>query len=165
MPASEQQSPVPPLTSAFNGGLHGEQVASDAISFEGVEVKYEKGVKMSIQLQIEETPNYLAARFTGAGAPEEVWRQFELIVEHRKRANKNKLLLDHTGAHGEIFLSDRYFLGDHAEIFARYNLKVASVARPEQIDPQRFGEMVAQNRRVNVRTFTNVEDAEKWLLN
>jgi len=120
---------------------------------------------MSIQLQIEETPNYLAARFTGTGAPEEAWRQFELILENCKRANKNKLLVDFMGAHAEIHLSDRYFLGDRAEIFARYKFKIASVARPEQVDPQRFGEMVAQNRRVNVQVFTNAEDAEKWLLN
>jgi hypothetical protein len=129
------------------------------------EVKYEKGAKMSVQLQIEEMPGYLAARFTGTGTPEEAWRQFELIAEHCKRTNKNKLLLDYAEAHGEVSLADRYFLGEEAQIFARYGLKVASVATQEQIDPRRFGEMVAQNRGVNVRGFTNVKDAEKWLLN
>lgn len=71
MPANERQNPVPPLDSAFNGGLHSERVTGDTICFEGVDVKYKKGVKIIVQLQIEETPNYLAARFTGAGAPEE----------------------------------------------------------------------------------------------
>jgi hypothetical protein len=41
---------------------------------------------MSIQFQIKETPGYLAAKFTGAGATEEIWRQFELIAEACKRA-------------------------------------------------------------------------------
>jgi hypothetical protein len=126
--------------------------------------KCEKGIKMSLQLQIEEMPNYLAARFTGPGAAEEVWRQYMSIAEHCKRASKNKLLLDFTDAHGELSLVERYFLGDEAQIFKRYNLKVASANRPEHLDPQRFAEFVAQNRGVKFRVFANFEDAEAWLL-
>jgi len=120
---------------------------------------------MSVQLQIEEMSDYLAARFTGAGVAEEAWGQFELIAEHCKRANKNKLLLDFTEARGEISLAERYFLGDAAQLFLDYKLiKVAAVDTPERVDPQRFVERVIRNRWVNARTFTNAEDAEKWLL-
>jgi len=119
---------------------------------------------MSIQLQIEERPGYLAAKFTGAGKAEEVWRQFESIAEHCNRANKNKLLLDFTEVHSEVSLMDRYFLGKEAQIFAHYNLNVAGVGTPEQVHPQKFAELVARNRWVNVRAFTNVEYAEQWLL-
>ena len=120
---------------------------------------------MSIQLQIKENPDYLVARFTGAGSAEEIWRQFELIAEHCKRANKNKLLLDLMGAYGDASLADRYRFGDQAEIFMLYKLiKVAVVIRPEQLDPHRFGETVARNRWVNARVFTSVENAVEWLL-
>jgi len=120
---------------------------------------------MSIQQQIEEMPGHLAAKFTGAGTAEEVWRRYELIAERCKRSNRNKLLLDFTEAYVEASLADKYILGEQAQIFARYNvIKVAAVARPEQIDPERFGEMVARNRRVNGRVFTNAEDAKEWLL-
>jgi hypothetical protein len=37
---------------------------------EGLDVKCEKGEKMSVHLQIEEMPAYLKARFIGAGATE-----------------------------------------------------------------------------------------------
>ncbi len=119
---------------------------------------------MGIQLQIEKMPGYLAARFTGAGAIEETWLQYGLIAEHCKRANKNKLLLDFTNAQAEVSFLDRYFLGDEAQIFARYKLQIAVVDRPERVDPKMFGVMVAQNRGVNVLGFTNVEDAVEWLL-
>jgi len=119
---------------------------------------------MSIWLQIEEMPGYLVVRFTGSGALEEVWRQFEMISERCKRANKNKLLIDFTGTYTGAPLADRYFLGERAQIFACYKLKVAGVLGPERFDPQGFGELVAQNRGVTVRAFTNVEDAKKWLL-
>jgi hypothetical protein len=119
---------------------------------------------MGLQLQIEEMPDYLIARFTGPGAAEEVWQQYELIAERCKRTNKNKLLLEFLEAHGEISLMDRYFLGDEAQIFKRYNLRVATANRPEHLDEKKFAEIVARNRGVNFRVFTNVKDAQKWLL-
>jgi len=120
---------------------------------------------MSIRLQIEEPPGYLVAKFIGAGAPEEVWRQFESIAEHCKRANKNKLLLDFMEAHTDLSLAHRYYFGDKAETFMFYKLiKVAVSIRPKQLDPRRFGEMVARNRWVNLRVFTSAKDAAKWLL-
>ena len=118
-----------------------------------------------MKIHLEEIIGYLAVRFTGAGTVEEAWRQFEAIAERCESANKNKLLLDFTEVQAEISLADRYFLGDAAQIFLDYKLiKVAAVARPERVDPQRFAERVIRNRWVNARTFTNVEDAEKWLL-
>jgi hypothetical protein len=122
---------------------------------------------MSIQFQIEEMPDYLAVRFTGTGTVEDVPRPFELIAEYCKRANKNKLLLDFMGAYGygKLYLADRYFFGEQAQIFTRYELvKVAVVARPERVDPEKFADKVAQNRGINLRSFTNAEDAREWLL-
>lgn len=120
---------------------------------------------MSVQLQIEEMVDYLTVRFIGAGTVEEIWRQFELIAERCKRANKLKLLLSVVEAYGGVSLIDRYTFGDKAQIFVYYKLiKVAAACRPEQLDPQRFCEMVARNRWVNARVFTSVEDAEKWLM-
>jgi hypothetical protein len=87
------------------------------------------------------------------------------MAEHCKRANKNKLLVDFTEAYVEASLTDRYILGEQAQIFARYKvIKTASVTRPERVDPEGFGEMVARNRGVNARGFTNVGDAVEWLL-
>jgi len=117
-----------------------KQGAGNTIIFGGFEARCEKGATVSIQLQIEEMPDYLVAKFTGAGATEEIWRQFELIAERRKRANKNKLLLDFKEAYADASLPNRYFMAERAEIFARYK-KVAVAVRPERLDPQRFGEM------------------------
>ena len=120
---------------------------------------------MSVKIQIEEMPGYFAAKFTGACAAEQAWRRFETIAERCKRANKNKLFLDFTDCHGDISLAARYFFVEGARIFAQYNLtKAAYFARPDQVDSQKFGEMVAQNRWLNARIFTNAEEAEKWLL-
>jgi hypothetical protein len=80
-------------------------------SIERFKAQCEKGARMSLQLQTEEMPDYLAARFIGPGAAEDIWRQYVSIAEHCKRADKNKLLLDFTEAQGELSLLERYFIG------------------------------------------------------
>jgi hypothetical protein len=131
---------------------------------EGLDVKYEKRKKMSVQFQIEEMPGYLKARFIGAGATEEVERQFELLAKKCKSSKKNKLLLDFTEVPADISLVDRYELGKRTQVFAQYKCKVAAVCELGQNHSTRFLETVAQNRWVNLRVFTIVEDAEEWLL-
>ena len=119
---------------------------------------------MSIQLEMEEMPDYLAARFRGSGVAEEIWRQFELIAEHCKCASYNKLLIDTTGAELKISLAERFLAREKAAVFAHYSLKVAVVTRPERIHPQRFGEQVAWSRGVYIKAFTDLRAAEEWLL-
>jgi hypothetical protein len=74
----------------------GKQVARDVNSIERFKAQCEKWARMSLQLQTEEMPDYLAARFTGPGVAQGVWRQYTALAERCKRANKNKLLLDFT---------------------------------------------------------------------
>ena len=119
---------------------------------------------MSIQLQMEQMPDYLAARFIGSGVAEEVWRQFKLTAEHCKRAKDNKLLIDTTEFNLKISVTSGYFAGERAKIFERYGIKVAFVGRPEQIDLGKFAALVAQNRGVKVEVFTDFQAAEEWLL-
>jgi hypothetical protein len=119
---------------------------------------------MSVQIQFVEMNDYLAVRFIGAGTAADVWRQFEPIAERCNRAKKNKLLLDFLEAYGELSFVDRYFIGAEAQIFSLYNIKVATIVRPEHLDPRRLVEIVAQNRGIKFRAFTNAEDAKEWLL-
>jgi len=121
-------------------------------------------VGISIQFQIEEMSGYLAARFVGEGRPDEAIQQFALIAEHCKSANCKRLLIDFTAVQGKISIVDRYNLGEKSRIFALRNLKVATVVTEEQFDAERFGELVARNRGVNLRIFTDPRAAEEWLL-
>jgi hypothetical protein len=119
---------------------------------------------MSYQLQIEQMPGYLAARFTGRGAAGEASGQFESIAEHCKLTKNNKLLIDSTRYGVKASILDRFFLGTSSQIFAIHRIKVAFVCRPEQVDPRKFGALVAQNRGVTVEVFTGFQAAEEWLL-
>ena len=119
---------------------------------------------MSLQLQMEEMPGYLAARFIGVGVAEEVWRQFELIAEHCKRAKGDKLLIDITEAEGSVSVIDKYLAAEKSRIFVRYGIKVVFIETPERMDPRKFFLLAARNRGVNVEAFTDLQAAEEWLL-
>ena len=119
---------------------------------------------MSVQLEMEQMPGYLAARFIGSGVAEEVWRQFELIAEHCKRAKDHNLLIDITRAEGKISVIEKYLAAEESRIFAQYGIKVAFIEKPERIDPRRFFLQAARNRGVNVEAFTDFKSAEEWLL-
>ena len=119
---------------------------------------------MSFQLQMEQMPDYLVAKFIGSGVADEVWLQFGLIVECCKRANKNKLLIDITKAAGTLSVTEKYLAAEESRIFAKYGIKVAFIEMSERMDPRKFFLMAARNRGVNVEAFTNWQDAEEWLL-
>src|SRR5262245_14291629 len=90
--------------------------------------------------------DYLVTKLVGSSVLEEVLRQFELIAEQCKLANNNKLLIDTTGLDIKVSMIDRFLVGESLAIFARYDIKVAFVCRPEQIDSRKFAGLVARNR-------------------
>jgi hypothetical protein len=122
------------------------------------------GGEMSLQLQMEQMPGYLAARFIGVGEPDEASARFESIAEHSKRTNNDKLLIDTTRYDVKASVVDRFFVGTSLQIFASHSIKVAVVCRPEQLDARRFGRLVADNRGVTIEVFTDFQAAEEWLL-
>src|SRR5262249_38434115 len=69
------------------------------------------GGGMGFQLQMEQMPGYLVARFTGVGTPAEVWQQYELIAEHCKRTKNHRLLIDTSRAEGGISILERFLMG------------------------------------------------------
>jgi hypothetical protein len=127
------------------------------------------GGGMSFELQTEEMPGHLAATFISSGelidssVAEAVWRQFELVAEHCARTKNNKVLIDTTRVDGKVSFVERFLLGEKTQVFAFYGIKVAFVDRPERIDPQKFGELVARNRGVDIRIFPDLQAAKEWL--
>ena len=75
------------------------------------------------------------------------------------------LVSDHLSDFKELlFAQASYYIGSRSWVFARYGIKVATVGTPEQVDPGRFGELVALNRSVTAPAFTDFQAAKKWLL-
>jgi len=119
---------------------------------------------MSLQLEIEEKPDYLVATFSGTGNLYEVTRQFPSMAGECRSRSKSRLLINIAGAQMDLSVLDRYAPGRSAAVFGRNGIRVAAVGTPEQLDPQRLAEVVANNRGVTARVFADVENAVEWLL-
>ena len=60
-------------------------------------------------------------------------------------------------------LPERYFLARKFAATAQGAVQMAIVIRPEMIDPERFGIMVARNAGMNADVFTAEREALAWL--
>ena len=78
-----------------------------------------------------------------------------------------KLLVDSTKltGFGPPLTWERFRLGERLAYAAKgAAIKVVLVARPEMVDPERFGMTVARNRGLLANVFTSEADALAWLL-
>ncbi len=74
----------------------------------------------------------------------------------------SSLLADLGGVTGAFTDLDRLTFGQ--AVASRWiRIPYAVVFHPALVDPRRFGEMVARNRGVNIRVFTEVGEAIAWL--
>jgi len=90
---------------------------------------------------------------------EEAFRTMAAAIEDNAA---RVLLVDIREVPGPYTFMDYVGLGEHA---GRYlcRVPVAVVALASQLDPDRIGKVVAQNRGANVEVFTEPADAQGWL--
>jgi hypothetical protein len=90
-----------------------------------------------------------------------------MAIGYAREQGIEKLLVDATGLGGfdPPTTLERFTLGGQFARAARGAVKVAFVARPEWVDPKRFGLTVARNRGLVGEVFTARAEALGWLLN
>ena len=91
-----------------------------------------------------------------------VYDQVLRAVEGRREP---RVLLNLLAVEGMPSLLDRFLFGQTASLTLPRTLKLAAVAAEPLLDPQRFGERVAQNRGAWVRVFGSMAEAVEWLRN
>lgn len=110
---------------------------------------------------VENQGEYLFVKFTDP-------YQLDTIVELIKEAaaacveeNLSRALVDFREMPGKISTADRFQLGVEAASAMRGLLKVAVVYRRSEMNW--FAETVAKNRGANLRIFSEMDEAIKWL--
>lgn len=89
----------------------------------------------------------------------------EFIMKECKKREINKVLMNGFYVTGNISTLERFNIAKvYAKSFSGSNIKFSMVANTEIINPNSFFETVASNRGVNVRVFTDLDEARKWLL-
>lgn len=126
---------------------------------------------MSMTVKVMNEPELVLAVATGHFSVEHAKRTFVEVLEAVDRHQAKKVLFDGSGLVGEPTTMERFYYGDF--VASEVNKLVyrrgcsaprfAYVLKPPVLDRQKFGETVAVNRGMLVRTFESREEALAWL--
>jgi len=119
-----------------------------------------------------EKDNYLSVNVSGYFSLYDAKKMFTEGLEMLVENNISKILFDAYKVKGKITTMDRYDLAEYAAIEAinfilkgLSKLSVAFYGVEPIIDPERFGELVAKNRGLNVKVTTDKKEALQFLKN
>jgi hypothetical protein len=122
-------------------------------------------------LTISAESGCLRVGVTGSFSLEEAKRTFIETLEAVAQSKVEKVLFDGRELAGNPTIMERFYYGKFAaESVAKFtaqgvsgNAQFAYLLKVPLRDPDRFGENVAVNRGMNVKTFDNPEEACQWL--
>jgi len=112
----------------------------------------------------------LGVKLAGEFNLDEAQNAFLGVLESVRREHTDKVLVDGTGMTGEPETFQRFLYAAFAAMavsdFKDPSMRMPKFAyalKPPLLDPERFGETVAVNRGMNVKTFETVQEARDWL--
>jgi len=126
---------------------------------------------MSMNQEISAECDYLYVKASGWFSLVEAKRTFVELLEAVARHKTKKVLFDGRRVTGEPETIERFYYGQFAaravKKYAEFGVSPATrfayVLEEPMRDPERFGETVAVNRGMFVKTFDILEDAFGWL--
>ena len=108
-------------------------------------------------------PTYVHATVYGAHTPENAMRFLREVYEACITNQKDSVLLDMRLEGPTMGTSSIFSVVQERSGKGRELRRIAYVDSAREPEKAKFAETVARNRGVNVRLFSSVEDAKKWL--
>ena len=130
------------------------------------------GAKLSMKLKVSAESGFLRVDAVGEFSLAEAERTFLEMLEAVARHKVRKVLFDGRGLAGEPETMERFLYGEFvARAFAEFadrgtlsrSTQFGYVLDEPVLDTRRFGETVAVNRGMVVKTFDNLQAALGWL--
>jgi hypothetical protein len=116
----------------------------------------------ALPIEFQQQPGCLIAVLKGRAVVENKPATFRAIAGELEARHLEAVLVDMRPVPGLLTFMDRFQLGVLAgHYLAGYAL--AALARPEQLDPGRIGQLVAKNRGADVQLFHDPVDADAWV--
>lgn len=107
---------------------------------------------------------YLFVRFSGEFQLSDALKHFKTIAQDCARLNLSLALFDAREITGEINILARHAMGEALAEHRDQIRRLAMLVRPDQLLPDRFMQTVARNRGFFGVGFTEMAEAEAWLL-
>ena len=123
-----------------------------------------------LQFDLEQRPGYLYVTVRGVLSVDGAIAAFREVMQAALAARQPKLLLDCSGIVGQWASSSRYAFGDFVaneqrRVMAQFEQlpRVAIYAVAPLYDPNRFTEIVTNNRGGRMRTSDSLQELLTWL--
>jgi hypothetical protein len=116
---------------------------------------------MPLAAQILRTPQFTSVTLTGPASLDDFVGLMASLGEQTRRQGDRRILVDLLGVVGDLKFTDHFQLGSQAAQLLRHLDKLASVVPADKIT--RTSEKVAQKQGFQLRVFTTVEEAARWL--
>lgn len=120
---------------------------------------------MDMQEELETVDGVAVFRPTGEVSFEEAVQLVATAIMHARDRRTRKLMAVVSGLNGfePPSLGQRYWMANEWALAADGALGLAVVARPEHIDPQRVGILLAEQAGFTAKAFESEEEALTWL--
>jgi hypothetical protein len=123
----------------------------------------EKGISMTHNVTINRQGDHLHIIFSGSFSLAASKASVDAMVKACAEGRCSKVLFDCRPMTGEMSIMDRFDTGQYGAQTITHGIKIAMLAREDQISPNNFFENVAVNRGVNLKVFTDENGAIEWL--
>jgi len=120
-------------------------------------------VAMMEGLRITQKEAYVHFDYTGEFSELTGKQCVDAMVEACSQLQLSKALLDCRNMTGEIQILESFMVAKYGGKMRYFLSKTALVGREDQMLPDNFVENVAANRGINLKIFTDLEEAISWL--
>lgn len=119
---------------------------------------------MSFHIEYEEHPAYMKAKVTGTNSRETVAAYLREVRRESKRRGRSYILIDERLEGPRLDAMDVFAIASNGSMDALGELDAMAYVDREMGPMAEFAETVAVNRGMPVAVFSNVAEAEEWLL-
>jgi hypothetical protein len=108
---------------------------------------------------------FVSAKLHGTWDIDELPEALDVLREECRARQQDLLQIDMSPLKNDALTTfERFQLGVGAASLSPAVRRLATVARPDQIDSEQFGARVARNRGLDIRIFSDPKEAGPWLL-
>ena len=116
---------------------------------------------MPLKFKVHRLPEFSSLKVVGEATLGDFVQLIDEMAEDSRRRGDKRLLVDLLDVGGELKFTEHFQMGERAALRLQHLEKVASVVPPAKIT--RTSEKVAQTHGLQLRVFTSMNEAIRWL--
>ncbi len=115
----------------------------------------------ALEVSIHRLPEFVSVKLSGPATIDDFVRLIGELGEESRRLGDRRMLVDQLDIPGTLKFTDHFRIGEEVARHFQHLEKLATVVPPDKIT--RTSEKVALRQGLQLRVFTTINDAIRWL--